>query len=112
MKNMMKTPKSGNLQNQVNQVNQVNQGSDIYELNLMGKTDVPCFYQIFLLRRSRFPGTFSYHDGYLYLIYEDEEKEEFYLEKRKVDSNCTVPKFIGSNVENVRANNYSPLPKT
>jgi len=56
-----------------------------YELNLLGKTEVPCFYQIFILRSLRFPGSVKYHEGYLYLIYEDEEKEEFYLEKWKVE---------------------------
>jgi hypothetical protein len=56
-----------------------------YELNLMGKTKIPCFYQIFKLKRLRFPATYLYHDGYLYLMYEDEEKEEYYLEKWKVE---------------------------
>jgi len=57
-----------------------------YQLNLLGKTRVPCFYQIFDLNSSyRMPESYSYQNGYLYLIYEDEEKEEYYLEKWKVE---------------------------
>ena len=56
-----------------------------YELNLMGKTGVPCFYRIFQIKSSLMPDTYHYQDGYLYLIYENEEAEEFYLEKWKVE---------------------------
>jgi len=56
-----------------------------YQLNHIGKINIPCFYSIFGLRHSRMPQTYHYQDGYLYLIYEDEETEEFYLEKWKVE---------------------------
>jgi hypothetical protein len=56
-----------------------------YQLNIIGKTMVPCFYKIFMLGVGWIPGTYRYRDGYLYLIYEDEETEEFYLEKWKVE---------------------------
>jgi len=55
-----------------------------YQLNPMGKLEVPCFYRIYRLRRGYFVWVCQYQDGYLYLINEDEGNETFYLEKWKV----------------------------
>ncbi len=56
-----------------------------YQLNLIGKIDLPCFYKITLISQGYFPKTYKYKDGYLYLI--NEINEDFFLEKWKVNEN-------------------------
>lgn len=54
-----------------------------YNLNLIGKINVPCFVRIFQLY-DRLAGSCQYDNGYLYLINEDREKGEYILEKWSV----------------------------
>ena len=53
-----------------------------YQLNLMGKVEIPCFLRIFKLKRGYFLWSYHYDDGYLYLA--NEVDETIYLEKWKV----------------------------
>jgi hypothetical protein len=50
-----------------------------YDLEMMGKVKIPCFWFIFQLRRDFHAKSFKYKDGYLYLIRETED--DFKLEK-------------------------------
>lgn len=50
-----------------------------YDLEMMGKVKIPCFWFIFQLRRDFHAKSFKYKDGYLYLIKETED--DFRLEK-------------------------------
>lgn len=53
-----------------------------YQLNLVGKVEIPCFLKIFKLKKGYFIWTYQYDEGYLYLV--NEVDETFYLEKWKV----------------------------
>jgi len=50
-----------------------------YDLEMMGKVKIPCFWFIFQLRDDFHAKSFKYRDGYLYLIKETED--DFRLEK-------------------------------
>lgn len=54
-----------------------------YSLDLIGKIQIPCFDRIFMLSMGYFPNSYTYHDGYLYLVAIDQE-ENLYLEKWRV----------------------------
>lgn len=54
-----------------------------YDLNLLGKTKVPCFRRIYNLKDVFFPYTIVYRDGFLYCIKESED--HYFLEKWNVD---------------------------
>lgn len=54
-----------------------------YGLNLIGKIQIPCFNRIFRLSMGYSSYSYSYHEGYLYLISIDQE-ENFFLEKWRV----------------------------
>ena len=54
-----------------------------YRLNLIGKIQIPCFNRIFRLSMGYSSYSYTYHEGYLYLISIDRE-ENFYLEKWRV----------------------------
>jgi hypothetical protein len=50
-----------------------------YDLEMMGKVKIPCFWFIFKLRNDFHAKSFKYRDGYLYLLRETED--DFRLEK-------------------------------
>lgn len=57
-----------------------------YQLNLIGKTDIPCFERIFAIMGYHRAATHEYENGYFYLVrqVENEEEDAFYLEKWRV----------------------------
>lgn len=57
-----------------------------YQLNFLGKTDIPCFDSIFAILGYHWANTHEYENGYFYLVrpVEDEEEDAFYLEKWRV----------------------------
>ncbi len=57
-----------------------------YDLNLLGKTSMPCFFRIFTITGFHRAATQEYERGYLYLTRKSEEEDTvFFLEKWRVN---------------------------
>ncbi len=56
-----------------------------YDLNLIGKVEIPCFHRIYLVIRAMLPYTAYCRNSHLYLVREDSEREETYLEKWRLE---------------------------
>lgn len=57
-----------------------------FDLNPLGKIQFPCFFRIFEVKSIRMPDSCGFSSGYLYLIKEDEQSNDFFLEKWQLDN--------------------------